>query len=378
MFRSAILALLCLTVVPVAAHASSVTVTPPASSPNYWQAFSVTVSGVADQDAKLYVSLARGAGTCPALVSDIYLLGETRAGAVTPVGAGSFSVSSAFAAPKADPYERAGSGPGPQTICVHLMPAGYNQQTQNPAPAALAVGEAHFSLGPNCLGYTATGAPEVTRVAGAFGQFALSGQIAWPVTAMLLNDPARRTTSFAAGPWSLVSTLPAEATARLKKGLQVYEQTEVVSFSQPCKAADGSSAPAPYDVVGDTVEAPLRVGSDGGLLGRHELPSPTFAGAAALGSVVTPAVAFAKPGPGTFAREVRVVPAGAKRAVLVGRHSQETMGLMEVKLTSAGKRVLAALGKKVKKAPLQLETTFTPAGGKTGAVKRSTMKIVRG
>jgi hypothetical protein len=356
---------------PATAQASSVSIALPSTAPNYWEAIPYTVSGVADQDAKLYSGLGTGGETCPALHSDLYLIGQERAGFVAPVSAGSYSVPLGFAAPRADAYERAGNGPGPRTLCVYLMPASYDNRTQNPSPAALAIGTASLTLGPDCLGHSPLAAPTAKRVPGAFGDFAISGQVPWPVSMSFDNSP---TWSVGPGAWSQTFSIPDEGRRQLEQGLQVLETGTLVRFAQTCKAADGAAAPAPYDNVTGFSSIALRVDGDGDLLGPHALPRPTFAGAVAVGIIQTPAPTGKH---GLFKREVWVKPVGGRRPVLIAKGEQEAFSVFAVTLTPSGKKVLAALGKKAQKAKLVIETTQT-RNGKTGPVRRSTMPIVKG
>lgn len=375
------LAVLCVVGLPAAAHASSLGVTPPSASPNYWQAVSFEVNGVADQDAQVFTSLARGDVTCPALQSDVVLLGANRASR-SGVPAGPFQFATGFPEPKADPFEQAGVGPGPITICAYLMPSSYDQRTQNPSPPALARATAHFTLGPDCLGFTALAPPRTSPVDGAFGEFRFSGQISWQVS-MLVNrrQPA---TTVGPGAWSATGDIPSEARADLRKGLQVYRANYHVEFSQVCRAADGSSAPAPYDVVADSQLIQLRVGPGATVLDEDELPKPTFKGAMALESLVTPAVTFppnARSG-GRFDREVRVRPVGGGRPVLVAKGGLEVDDEFTVELTKSGKAVLARLAKRKRSAKLLMETTFSKRSPmieleEPGPVKKSSMQIVR-
>src|SRR5689334_538743 len=114
--RSAFLALLCLAVIPAAAQAASITITPPSSPPNYWAGFTATVSGVADAPANLFVSARRSVSgspfqdvSCPALYSDLNVTGfGYGANGGAPVEPGSFSLTSTIGAPKADRFEQAG------------------------------------------------------------------------------------------------------------------------------------------------------------------------------------------------------------------------------------------------------------------------------
>jgi hypothetical protein len=355
---------------PATAQASSVSIALPPTAPNYWEAIPYTVSGVADQDAKLYSVLATGEKTCPALYSDAPLIGTERAGWVAPVSAGSYSIPMGFAAPRADGFERAGTGPGPRTVCAYLMPASYDDRTQYPSPAALAIGTASLTLGPDCLRARVEPATAKRLPGGAFGEFALSGEIAWPVSMTIEGS----TSNVGPGAWTQTYTIPDEGIQLLKKGLQVYETAPPIYFTQACKAPDGSSAPAPYDTVyGSSNISMVRVDRDGNLLGPNALPDPTFAGALALGTFQTPYPT----GKGReFEREVRVKPVGGRRPVLIATGKLETTGAMTVKLTSSGKKVIAALGKKAKRATLHIETTAI-VNDKPGRVTRSTMQMVR-
>jgi hypothetical protein len=353
---------------PATAQASSVTVAMPSGTPNYWEAINFTVSGVADQDAKLLAVMAIGEQTCPALYSDTNLINTERAGWRVPVSAGSYSVPMGFLAPRGRPYD-SGSGPGPRTVCVYLMPASYDRQY--PSPAALAVGTARITLGPDCLGFRPVEPATAKRLpGGAFGQFALSGEIAWPVS-MTIEES---TSEVGPGVWTQTYTIPDEGIQQLKKGLQVYESAPPIFFTQACKAPDGSAAPAPYDTLyGNSHIALMRVDGDGNLLGPNALPNPTFAGALALGTFQTPYPT----GKGEeFEREVRVKPVGGRRPALIATGKLQTSGAMTVKLTSSGKKVIAALGKKAKRATLHIETTAI-VNDKPVRVTRSTMQMVR-
>src|SRR4051794_12198904 len=114
--RPLVLALLVFALPAAGAEASSLTITPPSQPPNYWQGFTLHMSGVADQNAKLYVMITMGTDqkTCPALWSDTVGLGQQRVSSAQ-IAAGAYSVDVPFYSVQGYPKDN-GSEPGPHTV----------------------------------------------------------------------------------------------------------------------------------------------------------------------------------------------------------------------------------------------------------------------